>query len=333
MKAIVYNEYGTPDVLKIQEIEKPVPQKNEVLIKVCATSVNYGDLIARNFKNTRAQEFNMPFLFYILARLSFGLNKPKIQILGNSFSGVIESVGDNVRRFNTGAPVFGYTGEKMGAYAEYLCMPEHGILAEKPLNMSHEEASTIPYGAVMAASLLKKIKIKKGHKVLIVGASGGIGIAAVQLARYHYGAEVTGVCGTQRVAFVKKLGADKVIDYEKDDFTKTGDTFDFIIDILGKGTFASYTALLKQKGTCLFASFKTKKLFQMIWTSLLGHKKVVCALANPQVDDFIFVKRMIEEGRYKTIVDKSFALKQTDEAHSYMETKMNKGNVVIKHKQ
>lgn len=330
MEAIVFEKYGTPDVLKINEIEKPVPKNNEVLIKVYATSVNYGDLIARNFKNTSPKEFNMPFLFWIIARLSFGLNKPKIQILGNSFSGVIESVGENVKRFETGVPVFGYTGEKMGAYAGYLCMPENGILSEKPVNLPHEEASVVPYGAVMAFSLLKKVKIQKGHKVLIVGASGGIGSAAVQLAKHYYGAEVTGVCGTQRVPFVKELGADKVIDYEKDDYTKTENTYDFIIDILGKGTFASYKSLLKLKGTCLFASFKTIKLVQMVWTSLSGQKKVVCALATPKVDDFILIKRMIEEGRYITSIDRSFALKQTDEAHSYIERRMNKGNVVIK---
>lgn len=330
MKAIVYKKYGSPDVLKIQEIEKPLPKENEVIVKVHATSVNYGDLMARNFKNISPKEFNMPLLFWILARFSFGFSKPKKKVLGNSFSGNIESVGNKVKLFNIGVSVFGYTGEKMGSYAEYLCMPENGILSEKPVNMTFEEASVVPYGAVMAFSLLKKVKIQKGHKVLIVGASGGIGIAAVQLVKYHYGAEVTGVCGTQRVTFVKEHGADKVIDYEKDDYTKSEDTYDFIIDILGKGTFASYKTLLKQNGICLFASFKAKKLVQMVWTSLAGHKKVVCALANPRVDDFIFIKRMIEEGRYKTIIDKNFALKQTDEAHSYIERKMNRGNVVIK---
>ena len=330
MKAIVYTEYGDPDVLKIEEIEKPVPKSNEVLIKVHAVSVNFGDLIARNFKNISAKEFNMPLLFWILARLSFGFSKPKKTVLGNSFSGNIESIGNKVKLFNIGVSVFGYTGEKMGSYAEYLCMPENGILSEKPINMTFEEASVVPYGAVMAFSLLKKVNIQKGHKVLIVGASGGIGIAAVQLVKHHYGAEVTGVCGTQRVTFVKKHGADKVIDYETDDYTKSEDTYDFVIDILGGGSFASYKTLLKQNGICLFASFKTKKLIQMVWTSLSRHKKVVCALANPKVEDFIFIRRMIEEGRYKTIIDKKFALKQTDEAHSYVERRMNRGNVVIK---
>ena len=330
MKAIVYNEYGSPDVLKIQEVNTPVPKKNEVLIRINAVSVNYGDIIARNFKNISAKEFNMPLLFWILARFSFGLNKPKRQILGNSFSGIIESVGNNVKQFNTGNQVFGYTGEKMGAYAEYLCMPENGILMEKPINMTDEEASTVPYGAVMASGLLKKVKIKKGHKVLIVGASGGIGTAAVQLLKNHYGAEVTGVCGTQRVDYVKNLGASNVIDYEKEDYRKPGNTYDLIIDILGKGTFATYKKILKQNGICLFASFKTKKLVQMVWTSFFRGKKAVCALAHPKVDDLIFIKEMIEKGRYITTVDKSFSLKQPDEAHRYIESKMHKGNIVIK---
>lgn len=329
MKAIVYKEYGAPDVLKIQEVDKPVPQKNEVLIRVYATSVNYGDLIARNFKNVTAREFNMPYLFYVIARFSFGFSKPKKQILGNSFSGVVESVGDNVKRFRIGVPVFGFTGENMGAYAEYVCMPENGILAEKPENMTFQESSTVPYGAVMASGLLKNVNIKKEHKVLIVGASGGIGIAALQLAKNHYGAEVTGVCGTQKVEFVKNLGADRVIDYKKDDYTKSGDTYDFIIDILGKGSYASYKPLLKQNGTCLFASFKTSKLVQMAWTHISGDKKVVCALANPTTNDLIFIKGMIEEGRYKSIIDQSFTLEQTNEAHTFIEKGMNKGNVVI----
>lgn len=330
MIAIIYKNYGTPDVLKIQEINKPVPKENEVLVRVCATSVNFGDLMARNFNNITANEFNMPYLFYIIARFSFGINKPKINVLGNSFSGVIEGVGKNVTQFSTGASVFGYTGEKMGAYAEYLCLPANGILAEKPTNFTYEEASAVPYGAVMAIGLLKNIKIKNDHKVLIVGASGGIGMAAVQIVKNHYGAIVTGVCGTQRVEVVEKLGADKVIDYEKYDFTKSADTYDLIIDILGKGSFAVYKNLLKPNGICLYASFKTKKLMQMIWTTFTKGKKIKCGLAEPKKDDLIFIKHMIEEDKYKTIIDKCFALAQTDEAHRYIESGKSKGNVVIR---
>ena len=330
MKAIVYTEYGCPDVLKIEEIEKPFPKENEVLIKVHAVSVNFGDLIARNFKNISAKEFNMPLLFWILARFSFGFSKPKKKVLGNSFSGNIESVGNKVKLFKKGEQVFGFIGEKMGAYAEYLCMPENGILASKPSDMTLEEASIIPYGALMAINISKKVNIQKGQKVLIIGASGGIGSAAVQLAKHHFGAEVTGVCGTQRMTVVKNLGADKVIDYEKEDFTKNEETYDLIIDILGKGTFSSYKNSLNQNGIYLLASFKTKKLLQMLWTAITGQKKVVCAIASPTTQDLHFIKQLIEDGKIKSIIDKSFSLEETVEAHRYVESGMKRGDVVIK---
>lgn len=329
MKAIVYKKYGSPDVLHIQEIEKPLPEENEVIVKVHATSVNYGDLMARNFKNISPKEFNMPLLFWIIARFSFGFNKPKTQVLGNTFSGVIDSVGNKVKQFKKGDAVFGYTGVKMGAYAEYLSMFGNGILATKPSNMTYEEASIIPYGSIMALDLLKKVNIQKGYKVLIIGASGSIGSAAVQIAKHHFEAEVTGVCGTQRVEFVKKLGADKVIDYETENFTKNAETYDIIFDILGIGSFPSFKTLLKPNGICLFASFKTKKLLQMVWTTLTGQNKVVCAIANPKVADLIFIKGLIEAGKIKSIIDKRYTLEQTAEAHRYIEDKEKKGNVVI----
>jgi NADPH:quinone reductase-like Zn-dependent oxidoreductase len=329
MKAIVYTEYGNPYVLKIKDVEKPLPKENEVIVKVHAASVNYGDLMARKFKNISPKEFNMPLLFWILARFGFGFNKPKIKILGNSFSGVIESIGCKVEKIKVGDAVFGYTGEKMGAYSEYLCIPEDGILAEKPSNISFEEASIIPYGGIMAISLLKKANIQKGQKVLIVGASGGIGSAAIQLAKNYFGAEVTGVCSTQRVEYIKKLGAEKVIDYKQDDFTKNGETYDLIFDILGKGSILSYKKSLKQKGIYLLASFKTNKLLQMLWTALIGKKKVVCAFANPKGVDLILIKELIEAGKIKSIIDKRYTLEQTAEAHRYIEDKEKKGNVVI----
>ena len=330
MKAIIYTEYGEPDVLSIKEVEKPFPKGNEVLIRIRAVSVNYGDLIARNFKNISPKEFNMPLLFWILARFGFGLKKPKIKILGNTFSGEIETIGKDVRQFREGDEVFGYLGEKMGGYAEYLCMPENGIIAVKPSNMTYEEASAVPYGTIMALNLLKRANIQKGQKVLIIGASGGIGSAAVQLAKHHFGAEVTGVCSTTSMEFVQTLGADKVIDYKKEDFTKSTETYTLIFDILGKGSFSSYKPLLKYNGICLFASFKTKKLFQMLWTSIDVGKKVVCALAIPKPEDFIFIKRLVEEGKIRSVIDKCFPLEQTAEAHKYMEAGNKRGNVVIK---
>jgi NADPH:quinone reductase-like Zn-dependent oxidoreductase len=329
MKAIVYKKYGSPDVLKIQEIEKPLPKENEVIVKIHAASVNYGDLMARNFKNISPKEFNMPFLVWIFARFSFGFKKPKTLILGNSFSGVIETVGCKVEKFKVGDAVFGYTGEKMGAYAEYLCLSENEILTTKPLNMTFEEASVIPYGAIMSICLLKKANIQKGQKVLVVGASGGIGSVAIQLVKNYFGAEVTGVCSTQRVEYVKKLGAEKVIDYKQDDFTKNGETYDLIFDILDKGSILSYKKSLKQKGIYLLASFKTNKLLQMLWTALIGKKKVVCAFANPKGVDLMLIKELIEAGKIKSIIDKRYTLEQTAEAHRYIEEKEKKGDVVI----
>lgn len=329
MKAIVYSVYGGPEVLQLKEFEKPNPKENEVLIRVRAVSVNYGDVIARNFKNISPREFNMLFLFWILSRFGFGFSKPKKAILGNTFAGEVEMVGKDVTLFKKSDSVFGYTGENMGAYAEYLCIPENGILAAKPSNMTFEEASAIPYGALMALNLLRKVNLQKGQSILILGASGSIGSAAIQLAKNYYGAEVTGVCSTEAMAYVKNLGADKVIDYKKDDFTKSGETYDLIFDILGRGSFSKLKTSLKQNGIYFSVSFKMKKLFQMFWTSIVGGKKVVCSLATPKSDDLIFIKDLVVGGKIKSIIDKSFPLEQTAEAHVYIETGIKKGNVVI----
>ena len=328
MKAIVYEKFGPPDVLQLKEVEKPAPKDNEVLIRVRATSVNFGDTMARNFKAITPREFNMPFLFWLLAKISFGLRKPKITRLGNELAGEVEAVGKDVKRFKKGDQVFGYPGQSFGAYAEYFCMPEDGVLAIKPANMTYEEAAVVPYGAIMALNLLRKMNIQPGQKVLVNGASGGIGSAAVQIAK-HFGAVVTGVCGTPRLEFVKSLGADKVIDYTKDDFTKNGETYDLIFDILGKSSFSQCQSSLKPNGTLLFASFKMKQLFQMLWTSRAGTKKVICAIAPGSVEDLISVKELVEMEKIKSIIDRRYPLEQAAEAHRYIEAGHKQGNVVI----
>jgi len=328
MKAIVNTEYGSPDVLHLKEVEKPTPKDNEVLIRIYATTVNFGDMMARNFRAISPREFNMPFIFWLVAKISFGLRKPKITTLGNELAGEIEAVGKDVKRFKKGDQVFGYPGQSFGAYAEYLCMPEDGVLAIKPANMTYEEAAVVPYGAIMALNLLRKMNIQPGQKVLVNGASGGIGSAAVQIAK-HFGAEVTGVCGAPRLEFVKSLGADKVIDYTKDDFTKNGETYDLIFDILGKSSFSQCQSSLKPNGALLFASFKMKQLFQMLWTSRIGGKRVFCALAPGSLEDLNSVKELIEAGKIKAVIDRRYPLKQIAEAHEYVEKGLKKGHVAI----
>ncbi|MEJ2149882.1 MAG: NAD(P)-dependent alcohol dehydrogenase [Chloroflexota bacterium] len=329
MKTVVYTEYGPPDVLRLEEVEKPTPKDNEILIRVYATSANYGDIVARDFRHISPRQFNMPFLFWLLAKLSFGLSKPKNPILGSELAGEVESTGKDVKLFKPGDQVFGYRGQSMGAYTEYLCMPEDGVVSVKPTNMGYEEAAVVPSGGMTALHLLKGIGIQRGHKVLINGASGGIGSHAVQIAR-DLGAEVTGVCGTPRVDFVKSLGADKVIDYTQEDFTQSGETYDLIFDILGRSSWSRCKGSLKPNGCYLLASFKMKQLAQMLWTSITGSsKKVVCALSPQSVEDLHSLKELIEAGKIKSIIDRSFPLEQAAEAHRYVESGQKMGQVVL----
>ncbi|HEX2980865.1 MAG TPA: NAD(P)-dependent alcohol dehydrogenase [Anaerolineaceae bacterium] len=329
MKAIVFKEYGSPDVLHVEEIAKPAPKDKEVLIRNYATTVTFGDLIARNFKAVSPHQFSMPFLFWLLTKVSFGLNKPKTNILGSEFAGEVEAVGSGVTRFKPGDAVFGYLGQSMGAYAEYLCVSENSVMAIKPAHMTYEEAAVIPYGAIMALNLLRKAKLKPGQKVLINGASGGIGSAAVQIAKY-FGAEVTGVCGTPRLDFVKALGADQVIDYTQEDYSQNGETYDLIFDILGKGSFEHCKNSLKPNGVYLFASFKMKQIAQMLWTSLSGNgKRVICAIAPGSLEDLHFIKEMMEAGKIKAIIDRRYPMDQAAAAHRYVETGCKQGQILI----
>ena len=329
MKAIVYTKYGPPEVLQLKEVEKPVPKDKEILIKIHATPVSFGDKLVRNLKEITPGKFHMPFLFWLFAKMYFGFRRPRITILGSEFAGEIEALGKNVKSFKPGDQVFGYRGSLMGAYAEYLCMPENGVVALKPSNMTYEQAAAVPYGAIMALNLLRKVNLQPGQSVLVNGASGGIGPAVVQLAKSHFGANVTGVCSTPRLEYVKSLGADKVIDYTKEDFTDSAEIYDFIFDILGKSSFARVKRSLKPNGRCLLVSFKMKQLWQMLWTSMIGSKKVICALSSEKAEDLVFIKELIEAGKIKTVIDKRFPLAQAAEAHRYVEQGHKKGNVVI----
>jgi len=328
MKAIVCTKYGSPDVLQLKEVEKPTPKDNEILIKIFATTVTFGDVVTRNFRKITPRKFWLPMPLWLFTRIMIGLRKPRKKILGSEFAGEIESVGKNVKLFRKGDQVFGYRGPSLGAYAEYLCMPEDGVLAIKPVNMTYEEAAGVPYGAIMALSLLRKVNIQSGQKVLINGASGGVGTFAVQLAKY-FGAEVTGVCSTTKLEFVKSLGADKVIDYTKEDFAQSGETYDLIFDIVGKSSFSRCKRSLKKNGRYLLASFHMRQLFQMLGTKIIGSKKVICAMAGDKAEDLIFIKELIETGKIKSVIDRRYPLEQTAEAHRYVETGLKKGSVVI----
>ena len=322
MKAIVYTQYGPPDVLQLKEVEKPIPKDNEVLIKIHAVAVTSGDCKIRSFKT-------IPAVFWLPGRIVFGLTKPKNTILGTQVAGTVESAGKNVSRFRSGDPIFGYTGLGGGGYAEYLCLPEDGVLAAKPGNITYEEAAAVPFGALAALFFLRdKGNIQRGGKVLIYGASGALGVAAVQLAKY-FGAEVTGVCSTPKLELVKSLGADWVIDYTQADFTQSGQTYDIIFDTVGKSSFSGCQHLLKQNGRYLLAVFGLPQLLQMLWTSAIGSKKVICAVSDDRAEDLIFLKELVEAGKIKPVIDRRYRLEQTAEAHRYVDEGHKMGSVVI----
>jgi NADPH:quinone reductase-like Zn-dependent oxidoreductase len=322
MKAIVYTEYGPPDVLQLKEVGKPVPEDNEVLIKIHATTVTTAGI---------AVVTGTPFI----ARFDSGLFRPKNPILGYELAGEIESAGKDVKRFKEGDQVFAYTGS--GAFAEYICLPEEpeeGVVVIKPVNMTYEEAAAAVDGTITALHFLRdKGKIQRGQNVLINGASGSIGTFAVQLARY-YGAEVTGVCSSTNLELVKSLGADKVIDYTKEDFTKNGQTYDIIFDTVAKSSFSQCKNSLKQRGIYLTTYPTLAVLLQMLWTSMVGSKKAVVAFAglrppSEKTEILIFLKELIEAGKIKSVIDRRYPLEQTAEAHRYVEKGHKKGNVVI----
>jgi len=323
MKAIVHTKYGPPDVLQLKEVEKPVPKDNEILVKVYATTVTSGDNV---YRSAPASARFLSSLF----GMNIGLRKPKVNILGSEFAGKIEAVGKDVKLFKEGDQVFGYPPRMdFGAHAEYLCMPEDGTVTIKPANMTYEEAAGVPYGALTALFFLRNGNIQSGQKVLIFGASGGVGNYAVQLAKY-FGAEVTGVCSTTKLEMVKSLGADNVIDYTKEDFTKSGQTYDIILDTIGKSSVSGCKRSLKKKGVYLFTKFYFPKLIQMLWLSMTSSKKVKFGLITKErAEDLIFLKELIEAGKIKSVIDRRYPLEQTVEATKYVETGQKAGNVII----
>jgi NADPH:quinone reductase-like Zn-dependent oxidoreductase len=304
MKAIIYTHYGSPEVLRLTEIAKPVPKDNEVLIKVRATTVTIGDTIMRSL--------NLPVSGWqkLMARLFLGIRHPKRPILGMELAGEVEAVGNSVTRFKIGDPVFASTfGVNFGGYAEYKCLPEDGMLAITPVNLTDEEAAAAPGAGMTALRCLREAHICPGQKVLIYGASGAVGTCAVQLAKQHFEAEVIGVCSTCNLELVKSLGADRVVDYTREDFTQCGETYDVVFDAVGKTSAARGRQALKPTGIYLNV-----------------HKD---SGSGEKLEDLLAIKELIEAGKFKPVIDRRYSLEQIVEAHRYVDTGRKKGNVVI----
>lgn len=321
MKTLVCTKYGSPDVVKIREAEKPVPKDNEVLIRIKAATITAGDDRLRGGK--------IPPLVWLPMRLVMGLTRLRQPVLGITLAGEIEAVGKGVTKFRVGDEVFGSAGDAMGTHAEYICLPEDGILTLKPAELSFEEAVAITFGGLSALHFLKKGGIKAGQKVLIYGASGAVGCAAVQLAR-HFGAEVTGVCSTANLELVKSLGASRVIDYKKEDFSRMGERYDIIFDTVGKSPFSRTLKCLEPDGFYLRAvHLQLGPLLQGAWAGLTTNKRVIGGVAAESTESLNLLKELVEAGSYRAIIDKIYPMEEAVQAHRHVDGGHKRGSVVI----
>lgn len=327
MKAIIWTKYGSPDALQLQEVETPTPKENEVLIKIHAATASRADTEFRRLK--------LPLLFAIPIRLYLGPIKPtRIKILGTEFTGEVVATGKDVTQYRTGDQVYGYTGLGMGTYAEYICLPEKssallGVMSKRPTNITYEEAAAVPFGGLEALHSLDRVNLQRGQKVLIVGAGGSIGTYSVQLAK-HYGAEVTGVDSGGKLDMLRSIGADHVMDYTREDYTKNGQKYDVIMDTIGGSLFAGSVRSLNEDGTYLNVNPKMSHRLQMAWAKGRSNKKLLSWEGEYTTKNLLRLRELIEAGTIKPVIDRIYPLEQIVEAHRYVETDQKKGNVVIK---
>jgi NADPH:quinone reductase-like Zn-dependent oxidoreductase len=320
MKAVVWTNYGPPDVLQLREVEKPTPKDDEVRIRIYATTVIAGDCELRRFK--------FPILYRLPLRIFLGLRKPqRVTILGQELAGEIEAVGKDVTRFKIGDRVLAASLLRLGTYAEYTCLPEtYPVLM--PANMTYEQAATIPTGGIYGLHLLRKANIRSGGRLLIIGAGGSIGTYAIQIAK-SFGADVTAVDSTGKLDMLRSIGADQVIDYTLEDYTRKGETYDAIIDVVGKSSFSGCVRSLKQNGRYVLGNPGLSGMVRGQWTSMTTDKKVIFESASHRAEDYAFLKELFEAGKIKPVIDRRYPLAQTAEAHRYVDTGQKKGNVVI----
>lgn len=317
MKAMVCTKYGSPDVLQLQEVEQPLPNEKQILIRVHTTAVNSGDLRLR-----KADPWAV--------RLFLGLTKPRQPIFGSVFAGTIEEVGSRIHPFSIGDKVFGMTGMALGTYGEYICMPENGCISLMPNNMDFIQAAAVPFGVTTALHFLKKAMLQKGEKILIYGASGAVGSAAVQLARYS-GAEVTAVCSSGNASLVRSLGADHVIDYTKEDFNDHPERYDVVFETVNKLPFSLCRRLVREEGRLILGAAGFADMLKGAWSDKTKRIKVLSGVAQENKEDIAFIKELIENDHYTAVIDRSYPLAKMVEAHQYVELGHKKGNVVIVH--
>ncbi len=323
MKAMVWTKPGPPDVLQLQEVAKPAPREHDVLIRIHAATVTAGDCELRSLRYS--------LVLGLLVRLYLGLRRSRPMILGQELAGEIEAVGTAVTRYKPGDQVFGWCGLRLGAYAEYTCLPETGVLSIMPSSLTYEQAATLPVGGLEAVFFIRRGNLRNGQKILINGAGGSIGTFAVQLARY-YGAEVTGVDSTEKLDMLRSIGADHVVDYTQEDFTRRGETYDVIFDVIGKSSFARSVRMLTPNGRYLLGNPGLSQGMRARWLSTSSSRRVIpwaARTASEYAEDIAFLKELIEAGKLHPVVDRCYPLEQAAEAHRYVEAGHKKGNVVI----